>query len=81
MTSRRNNRYRGLTYERGSVVSLVSLGANSSIRCVSTYIDVVGVDVIRGGVIFDGLKNNPRVVIWGGGGREGGGEEDFNRTS
>ena len=46
------------------MVSLVSLGANSSIRCVSTYIDVVGVDVVGGGVVFDGLKNNPRVVIY-----------------
>lgn len=41
------------------MVSLVSLGANSSIRCVSTYIDVVGVDVVGGGVIFYGLENNP----------------------
>lgn len=45
------------------MVSLVSLGANSSIRCVSTYIDVVGVDVVRGGVVFDGLEDNPRMVI------------------
>ena len=41
------------------MISLVSLGANSSVRCVSTYIDVVGINVVGGRVVFYGLEDNP----------------------
>lgn len=41
------------------MISLVSLGANSRVRCVSTYIDVVGINVVRGGVVFYRLEDNP----------------------
>lgn len=41
------------------MISLVSLGANSSVWSVSTYIDVVGINVVGGGVIFYGLEDNP----------------------